>query len=99
PPPSPPLLPYTALFRSLLFQALHTLGTCVIHKARQRHLNHSRPAGIRGDDELLVFDALFEPICQNTGIHPVSVDRRQKLLGVLRSEEHTSELQSRENLV
>src|SRR5690606_42099081 len=72
-PPSPPLFPYTTLFRS------HT-PVCDLRRRSQRHeilQRGGRPPAQRGP----------------------SGHRSGRAQEALRSEEHTSELQSRENLV
>src|SRR2546430_12710649 len=87
-PPRSTLFPYTTLFRSLRVLGHHVAGDCLAREV----------VGV-GDSE-------FElPVEQSlTGTHGAGAlgqDRIGKLLdlGIERSEEHTSELQSQSNLV
>src|SRR5690606_41898984 len=86
PPPTPPLFPYTTLFRS--------------HDSQRRRLGAAL-AGAQRDQAAVV--AGLEPVDRRgrVGAQPGRVDEDDGLgRGVAgRSEEHTSELQSRENLV
>src|SRR5690606_40758325 len=98
-PPSPPLFPYTTLFRSVGTDALrHEVGVVVgggvgEHRTAvgaHRHARHRLDA--TADDEVVptrtnLLRSLVDRL-QTRGAEPVE-----------RSEEHTSELQSRENLV
>src|SRR5690606_39399952 len=91
PPPPPPLLPYTTLFRSVHPRLpLQLLG----HRVDVVLLVEEEP-GRLGEDE---------PLDLGHGLGPgFGIDDRRSLgehlIDALRSEEHTSELQSRENLV
>src|SRR5690606_40978090 len=91
PPPSSTLFPYTTLFRSI--RAVRCVG-----RALRRRLHHQAEQGTgrrvpevehRSDEE---HDRRRLRRCP----HPATPHRSP---GSLRSEEHTSELQSRENLV
>src|SRR5690606_40562234 len=98
-PPSPALFPYTTLFRSVVAQlAQHALGAAGLDLAEVAAL-HGGDGEAGGDDVELGAAALQHG--------EVAVD--QQRVGLVahhlgegledRSEEHTSELQSRENLV
>src|SRR5690606_40464714 len=89
PPPRSPLFPYTTLFRSshlrrFVLPVLHQLDGVAL--AQLHALHHRSHFGIR--------QAAREPILQQRGDQRLTLDQKH-----LRSEEHTSELQSRENLV
>src|SRR5690606_41993650 len=97
PPPSSPLFPYTTLFRSvaLLLLALHRAARVVVDD----------PAlALGGGSEEGLLDYLGQrggPALDGAGerIAAEGAEPHAAQLGLLRSEEHTSELQSRENLV
>src|SRR5690606_41891127 len=93
PPPLPTLFPYTTLFRSgEQFSLLDDLGVYVVREQSlygrivQRAFDDRRPLAAPlgpSEEEDLLIDQIIDPL-----------ERR-----AVRSEEHTSELQSRENLV
>src|SRR5690606_41690161 len=90
PPPPPPtstLFPYTTLFRSLLEHPGH----------RQQHRGLERPQ-LNGYPPQVVEVSDPDPVAERRHLHHPGQDvgERQE---EQRSEEHTSELQSRENLV
>src|SRR5690606_42098693 len=98
-PPAPPLFPYTTLFRSDPFRRELLRGL-------QRKLDHAR----EGDDgDVLArphhpgLADRHDPILGVRHRVALAVDElmleEDHRIGVPRSEEHTSELQSRENLV
>src|SRR5690606_41676367 len=89
-PPSSPLFPYTTLFRSLLGRS-HVLREVVVR--RVVHLD----AVIRR--QLMQRLAVLEDAVGHRLHHRGVRGNLDRLLLVIRSEEHTSELQSRENLV
>src|SRR5690606_39819666 len=98
-PPSSTLFPYTTLFRSLVGEVL-PVGAIeeVGHPGGQRE-TAALPAGAQVGDRPAGGGGLAQP-----GVDLV-LARRRRLLDldepgarVVRSEEHTSELQSRENL-
>src|SRR3989449_3905762 len=83
-PPRSTLFPYTTLFRSLAVLAIHQ------RIGKPRHVTRGFPyLGVHQDRRVQAFDVL------------AIVDHRAPpaLLDVFRSEEHTSELQSRLHLV
>src|SRR5690606_39476634 len=96
--PRPPPLPYTTLFRSGRFgDALPERSLAHARRADQAqdralHLLH---AGLHGE----VFEDAFLDLLQSVMVGVEHVLRGLEVLAHLRSEEHTSELQSRENLV
>src|SRR5690606_40175236 len=89
------LLPYTTLFRSLVHVAhQHILGA----KCLPVSIDELRGPGWQAD-HVFPRDGLEDP-----GVAQVTADDASQVLGkhrrtLPRSEEHTSELQSRENLV
>src|SRR5690606_40381365 len=89
PPPISTLFPYTTLFRSLVFRALDQLVD--LHDA----------VGIDDIDAASRVDRAAAPLrsagCRRIGERALKARRGEH--SVIRSEEHTSELQSRENLV
>src|SRR5690606_39760532 len=92
-PPSSTLLPYTTLFRSVLVQEAHR-ALVQVQRALDpaaAGLAHAAPVLERVADQLLGRD-------RGDGLVPV-LHRHRVQRDVDRSEEHTSELQSRENLV
>src|SRR5690606_41567959 len=90
-PPSSTLFPYTTLFRSVLAEPTeihqHTELIAALTDKCGRLLLNGFPTGVE------VCGAM-----QHGGPYPASTDSRFTSVGP-RSEEHTSELQSRENLV
>src|SRR5690606_41561770 len=89
PPPTSPLFPYTTLFRSDLLAARG--------QEDHRHLAEGSdpPAHLEAAD-------VRQAHVQHQHVHAAGAHPLHRLLpeqAVLRSEEHTSELQSRENLV
>src|SRR5438874_10403577 len=86
--PRSPLFPYTTLFRSMRMNDL-----CDQRRPRAGHAGHEhRPLGVRG--------ARGCPGKVFAGIATSHVlDEARPGLSVVRSEEHTSELQSRRDLV
>src|SRR5690606_41311368 len=95
--PCPPLFPYTTLFRSVLDVRWTLGGPSRESDYREGHL----PGAVRLD-----FDRdVCGPVRETGGRHPLpDPDALQEVLRAAgvngdRSEEHTSELQSRENLV
>src|SRR5690606_41491636 len=85
PPPSPTLFPYTTLFRSV---RIHDLGAGFTeHHDREKH----RGLAARHDHHILAIH-LYAAVLENVLGYRFAQFRQ-------RSEEHTSELQSRENLV
>src|SRR5690606_40449950 len=93
-PPRSPLFPYTTLFRSRGLSALHLfefflerLKRLFFSRGHRIHRFSERADLTRADERSAVFSsAKLEPI--GSAFEPLN-----------RSEEHTSELQSRENLV
>src|SRR5690606_41352547 len=97
PPATSPLLPYTTLFRSLVVRFGVRLG---------RELVHRRILETADDPQILVVGARAHHWVGRWEVGLSLLDRPLKIIGVgtditgeVRSEEHTSELQSRENLV
>src|SRR5690606_42122807 len=92
-PPCSTLLPYTTLFRSMVSKASEPQ----IKADMAAHSNLKKMSGIKqlhpvADDRLRQFVQLHGEAAIPLGAWPQG-------LGRTRSEEHTSELQSRENLV
>src|SRR5690606_42165643 len=85
-PPSPPLFPYTTLFRSRLAPPYRATG----RRDSGERSRHRVPTLARGDPG----QASRRPLGRCRGAGGGTVPGREP-----RSEEHTSELQSRENLV
>src|SRR5690606_41906893 len=99
PPPLPPLFPYTTLFRSSSKRIFHHFaGDPLVSK---RHVRLDCPCEqirILQDNSHMLTDSLtghFRNVLPINGYGPFGriIETEQ------RSEEHTSELQSRENLV
>src|SRR5690606_39411778 len=87
PPPTPPLFPYTTLFRSPTTTPRPSIERSRFGGTERRH------------DDLLSDDAPVSRSDLSKGPQEV-VDRPTASINAsVRSEEHTSELQSRENLV
>src|SRR5690606_41302961 len=91
--PASPLLPYTTLFRSAAEHLPVTRRPARAMAAGQQRETPLDPGthfvrGTQGDLALMAGDAAERHLLDETDIQPT-----------LRSEEHTSELQSRENLV
>src|SRR5207249_11233046 len=90
PPPTSPLSPYTTLFRSLATKAELRLIPGIGDALAQRIVDHRDNVGpFRSVDELR----------KVAGIGPKTLERLRHQFFVTRSEEHTSELQSRFDLV
>src|SRR5690606_41168359 len=84
PPPPPPLFPYTTLFRSARPRPPLPRQGVVHHAPGERRIDHR----------------FVEPPPPRAADDEVGGEiQRQAPFGCVRSEEHTSELQSRENLV
>src|SRR2546427_8030603 len=83
-PPRSPLFPYTTLFRS-------KCGARRLAAVRHRHANpRARVAAHRGVDHAAR---------RRIALHDREVHAAHRAIGELRSEEHTSELQSQSNIV
>src|SRR3712207_8215350 len=87
-PPRSTLFPYTTLFRSLQF-----------HLSRLREQRDDVPGAIRALQRLLERDPCDERAARDLMQMLARHGRRSEALRVYRSEEHTSELQSRQYLV
>src|SRR5690606_41548950 len=85
-PPSPTLFPYTTLFRSPAPRGLLRPGTCRPKRSRSRG-SRTLPTAPGGQEQERPWPSPLNPRAAARAIVPA------------RSEEHTSELQSRENLV
>src|SRR5690606_41174978 len=90
-PPRSPLFPYTTLFRSLLEGLLHRAGGDV------ERLDGEGAQQDGGGERHHEQQGQLDP--QREVVAFVRLGQAALGLAVLRSEEHTSELQSRENLV
>src|SRR5690606_42080454 len=89
-PPRPPLFPYTTLFRSRV-----RLRRMAVPARRRRAVRvPARQAFVVGEHRVAADDVLV--VAQDRRVEPPGVAVGPE---VPRSEEHTSELQSRENLV
>src|SRR5690606_42049146 len=97
PPPSPPLFPYTTLFRSWTG---NTVPPCHENRSQGDAADRRPPAdpvrGGRGDRGRLRHPGVRDQPLQARGGRLLRQGLRTR---AERSEEHTSELQSRENLV
>src|SRR5206468_11856837 len=96
PPPTSPLLPYTTLFRSLELQSLRR-SSCDLASAAAGEARN-------GDDgHMLYSDVYALPRNRRRGYEhqsrPCISNRPRSRFAQSRSEEHTSELQSRSDLV
>src|SRR5690606_41509438 len=96
--PSSPLFPYTALFRSFVGHHFEAGVDFVFASAIQAGQHHERVQSVTTDGSnrnlaLVLWIGKVEP----RGRRRPAVAGKNLL--VIRSEEHTSELQSRENLV
>src|SRR5207302_9530366 len=89
------LFPYTTLFRSYAqpFQSCSILLAYGVQVAKQMLANRERSRVSLESDFSYRLELNFHPDC----VHNQTLDLSQS--GWKRSEEHTSELQSRENLV
>src|SRR5690606_40044098 len=98
-PPTPPLFPYTTLFRSEIERERHVVLNATDIERRRRdsvvEARCGRPTlRLDGDDGLGAPLRLQRLAASRVPVH----ERRTKWRGEERSEEHTSELQSREKL-
>src|SRR5690606_40419101 len=91
-PPRPPLFPYTTLFRSL---AVHTRGVPLADDVDLAALAAKTPGLVGAELRNLVNEAALAAARRDAQ----AVARQDFEDALERSEEHTSELQSRENLV
>src|SRR5690606_40836480 len=89
-PPPPPLFPYTTLFRSTLEA---NRGVTAVEDLTDRARVTFADGSICEADLLIGADGLWSTV------RKLIVDDEPHRDGFVRSEEHTSELQSRENLV
>src|SRR5690606_41391895 len=99
PPPAPPLFPYTTLFRS---RRLLVSGTASLaaSSGRTRLAEHRKEIRLmQGAGKPSVYIAHFHSRGWRLRHFLVTAVALSLLPGCHRSEEHTSELQSRENLV
>src|SRR5690606_42164248 len=98
-PPRPPLFPYTTLFRSLLQQHRESL----LKHLKEKEAEPRRPEINDGHGEEPVDEAVATGAPGLTAVHEAGGQAIRPAAPVMllesRSEEHTSELQSRENLV
>src|SRR5699024_11607923 len=97
PPPGPPLFPYTTLFRSHLAVAL--VGGRLAIRRRRRSLSVALPVALA-----VVLAGWLLTVALRGGLVRGLLGEARRVvrtlvLGGLRSEEHTSELQSRFDLV
>src|SRR2546429_5973531 len=94
PPPRSTLFPYTTLFRSNLENLINHGSDKFLRMIRTPHQRS------RLDDSKAHLDANIVQLAKFIGMHE-AIDRQMRFrwLKVLRSEEHTSELQSRLHLV
>src|SRR5690606_41453277 len=90
PPPRLTLFPYTTLFRSLVVQLLRHLRIHAVRALPAAAVAH------QDDDLEAADDGAFGHVLQH---RTQRAHRQIDAARQLRSEEHTSELQSRENLV
>src|SRR5439155_24441140 len=86
PPPSSTLFPYTTLFRSLSRDDLQVVAVGILRRQLARHPPREAADRRQGIPDLV----------RDLRAH---FPERRELLGLQRSEEHTSELQSRGHLV
>src|SRR5690606_41186834 len=93
-PPSSTLFPYTTLFRSRPIQVFSAMSSSVAG-AQQAGVRRSR----RGHNRVGVHTFLDQRVPRQRHAEILTKNNRDDRRVALRSEEHTSELQSRENLV
>src|SRR5690606_41452775 len=91
--PNSPLFPYTTLFRS------HPCGTARMGRRDDRMAVVDPECRVIGVEGLRVADSSVFPRVTNGNLNAPSIMTGEKAADHIRSEEHTSELQSRENLV
>src|SRR5690606_41983278 len=97
-PPILPRFPYTTLFRSRLMR-IHGSHKCGDpSRPLQRAMWH-QPSMVAEDREFLISNIGPDCVKVTCSLQEVAVARVLSALKSQRSEEHTSELQSRENLV
>src|SRR5690606_41988700 len=98
-PPASPLFPYTTLFRSVVAERVHPGGVFRIVETRQGLVMAAAGIDMSNVPE---GTALRLPLDPDASAWGLCAGLRRRLgieIGVIiRSEEHTSELQSRENL-
>src|SRR5690606_42073015 len=95
-PPRLPLFPYTTLFRSHLLERNHHGGGDEAVRVGDAAIGFSRAIHRYQRDLALLHALRLQQIVNHIGL---AVERRPDAFELARSEEHTSELQSRENLV
>src|SRR5207302_10727276 len=95
-PPPPPPFPYTTLFRSLLTSPDRTTRRTAYENYADAHLamQHTMAASLAGGIKRDVFYARARRYASS-----IDAALEPNFIPADRSEEHTSELQSRENLV
>src|SRR5205085_7477592 len=96
-PPCPPLFPYTTLFRSTSGGAIPDRGLFTVYLAT--NADSEKPSRVGELDEEMVYESRPGDVISlgatSWRITEITHDR----VLVVRSEEHTSELQSQSNLV
>src|SRR5206468_12529882 len=95
-PPSPPLFPYTTLFRSLCSRKARHVATGARLATTSRSVKADEPPVRRGEDLHSTLDAMTAIPSPSRSF--TAADRPASAM-MSRSEEHTSELQSRSDLV
>src|SRR5690606_41569664 len=95
--PAPPLFPYTTLFRSLAAAAATFLAGAAHSAFPERPVSIVVPFPAGGTPDIIA-RVLADKARDHLG-EAVIVENRAGAGGNIRSEEHTSELQSREKLV
>src|SRR5690606_40786427 len=90
--PRPTLFPYTTLFRS------HRNAPTPAPTPAQAQRPYPWPASLRSATLILCSSTLAKPVHAPSAVCQ-AIAERFCYIEILRSEEHTSELQSRENLV
>src|SRR5690606_40695410 len=94
---TPPLFPYTTLFRSVRPTRSTTTATATAPRRRDRRTHADRS---QQEVRYRVSDLRIHALrTRRGGDQPRRRTRCPRVRAVQRSEEHTSELQSRENLV